>query len=153
LEQLKQLSYASFDDEAASHALEVASGSGAHIEVYAPALPQFVWHPSEAEIHLIAALDAFGCDRSANVAPAVALDAAAPPSAWPAAVRAHARRYALVVASNLCHIAPWDVTLGLLRGAADVLAPGGWLAVYGAFTPFPSEGDALAADQRFDAGQ
>merc|ERR1712224_739391 len=37
-------------------------------------------------------------------------------------------------------------------GSAAVLSVGGWLCIYGALTPFPSKGEALQADLRFDAG-
>jgi hypothetical protein len=38
-----------------------------------------------------------------------------------------------VYASNVCHISPWEVSLGLLAGAAVALAAGGQLFVYGPF--------------------
>ena len=54
-----------------------------------------------------------------------------------------------VYCSNVCHITPWTVTLGLLQGAARCLRPGGRLLVYGPFNvdgQFTSDGN-----RRFDA--
>jgi len=132
----------------AKHALEVASGSGAHIEVYAPAFPQLTWQPSEVEG--VQHIDEFGTAMYSNVLPAVYLNAVS--AEWPSEVQVHAGDYALVVCSNFCHIAPWEATLCLFRGSAVVLAAGGWLCISGAFMPFPSEGEALQADLKFDAG-
>ncbi len=38
-----------------------------------------------------------------------------------------------IVCVNMIHIAPWPATLGLLRGAAASLPPGGPLILYGPF--------------------
>lgn len=143
LEQLQQLPLPDGD------ALEFASGSGAHIEIYAPALKR-KWQPSEVEG--VKEIDEFGARLHANVLPAVHLDTGAPFEQWPESVRSNAGRYALAVVSNFTHIVPWRDTLGMLAGAAQALAPGGFLAIYGPFLPFPSEGEALKGDQAFDAG-
>ncbi len=38
-----------------------------------------------------------------------------------------------VLAINLVHVAPWEVTLGLLRGAGELLVQGGKLYLYGPY--------------------
>ena len=38
-----------------------------------------------------------------------------------------------VVAINMIHIAPWAAAVGLMRGAGQVLSPGGVLILYGPF--------------------
>ena len=85
------------------------------------------------------------CTHLPNVRKPVELDAAA--SSWPDAVET--TKFAAVYASNICHIAPYAVTEGLLRGAARVLSPGGGLFIYG---PFKVHGEYTAAsNEAFDA--
>ena len=53
-----------------------------------------------------------------------------------------------VLCINMIHIAPWAATVGLMRGAARVLDPGGFLYLYG---PFRREGRHTApSNERFD---
>ena len=53
-----------------------------------------------------------------------------------------------LVCLNVIHIAPWQVAEGLARGAQRVVAPGGFVYLYGPF----KEGDATAASNLdFDA--
>jgi hypothetical protein len=64
------------------------------------------------------------------------LDATWPPEQWRRALQEGSGAEAVfnaVVVANLTHISPWRATLGLLGGAAAVLAPGGRLAIYGPF--------------------
>lgn len=85
--------------------------------------------------------------------PAVALDLSMAYDVWPASVRRAAGTFSLVVCSNTLHITPWECSLGLLRGAAALLAPGGHLVIYG---PFKVDGvyvgsDGGAGNAKFDA--
>lgn len=135
--------------DATGYALEVASGSGAHMEVYAAGLPGIQWLPSEycpldADLPALGtgrrgghskleALNTVGCDVFPNVSPAVALDASLPFEQWPIEVRSRRAGFALVVASNVAQSSPYAVTLGLLAGASLALADGGLLVIYGPF--------------------
>ena len=68
---------------------------------------------------------------------------AARPDTWPVA---HADA---VVAINMIHIAPWDATEGLFKGAARVLPACGTVVLYG---PFKEPGVELApGNVAFDA--
>jgi SAM-dependent methyltransferase len=68
-----------------------------------------------------------------------------PPAAWP--VRPGG--WDAVLSVNLVHIAPWAVTPALMRGAAQALAPGGRLVLYG---PMVVDGETLMpGNQAFDA--
>jgi hypothetical protein len=108
--------------------LEVASGTGEHVVHFAAALPPLLFQPSDADAAARASIDAWATRCALpNVRPAVALDAAAPPDAWPI------RQADAVLCINLLHIAPWEVTLGLLRGAGALLPAGGPLMLYGPF--------------------
>lgn len=149
LEKLQQCSLAT-----AGLALEIASGTGAHVEHFADASPEVTWQPSEycpagltagngaafgkigergQRLSELDVIDSVGCRQRQNVEPAVALDASLPFSQWPGAVQSRAGSFGLVYASNVCHISPWEVTLGLLAGAAAALRPNGQLVIYGPF--------------------
>ncbi len=123
--------------------LEVASGSGEHTAHFARlAGPQIVFQPSDPEAQARASIDAWAANSGlTNILPALALDAAA--DAWPIA------RADVVVCINMIHIAPWDSTVGLVRGAARVLPPGGMLFLYG---PYRRAGHHTApSNAAFDA--
>jgi SAM-dependent methyltransferase len=106
--------------------LEVASGTGEHAVHFAEALPGWTLQPSDPDADARASIDAWAAAAALpNLRPALALDATAEP--WPIA-RADA-----LLCCNMIHIAPWEAALGLLRGAARVLPPGGLLLLYGPF--------------------
>ena len=104
--------------------LEVASGTGEHAAFFAAALPHLVFQPSDPEPGNLVSCDAWAAGL-ANLRPALALDVTAQP--WPVG-KADA-----VFCANMIHIAPWAAAVGLMRGAALVLPPGGPLALYGPF--------------------
>ena len=106
--------------------LEVASGSGEHAIHFAAALPDLVWQPTDPDEGARASIDAWALEAGLqNVLPALPLDA----SAWPWTVEAADA----VLCVNMIHIAPWSAALGLLRGAREILPPGGPLVLYGPF--------------------
>ncbi len=119
--------------------LEVASGTGEHCAFFAAALPGLEWQPTDPEAEGRASIDAW-CARLANVRPALALDAAA--EAWPVP-RADA-----LLCINMIHIAPWEATVGLMRGAGRVLAADAPLVLYG---PYRRDGVPTAeSNEEFD---
>jgi SAM-dependent methyltransferase len=125
----------------AGDVLEVAAGTGEHAAFFAAALPALAWQPTDLEG---AALASIAAHREAaglpNLRPPLPLDAASWP--WPV------ERADAVVAINMIHIAPWQATLGLLRGAAALLPPGGPLVLYG---PYRREGRHTApSNEAFD---
>lgn len=111
--------------------LEIASGSGEHAVHFAAALPDRVFQPSDPDAAGRASIDAWAAAAGLrNILPALALDATAPDwpiPAWPI------QAADLVLCVNMIHIAPPAATLGLIRNAARVLAPGGTLLLYGPF--------------------
>ncbi len=123
-------------------ALEIASGTGQHVAVFAAALPGLDWQPTDPDPIRRASIDAYAAG-AANIRPAVALDATAP--GW--GVAHHPRD--LIVLVNLLHLIPDARAAVLVTEAATALAPGGVVILYGPFTRggrFTSDGDA-----RFDA--
>jgi SAM-dependent methyltransferase len=123
--------------------LEVASGSGEHIVHFAElAGPGLVFQPSDPDPQARASIDAWAVASGLpNILPALALDAAA--DAWPVG------RADVVVCINMIHVAPWASAIGLVRGAARVLPPGGLLFLYG---PYKRDGRHTApSNAAFDA--
>lgn len=122
--------------------LEVASGSGEHVAHFAQALPGLRWQPSDPSAEARVSIAAHAADSGlSNIAPPVALDAAAPES-WPIG-SADA-----MLCINMAHISPWAATLGLLRGAERLLPPGAPLLLYG---PYLEAGvETVASNLAFD---
>jgi SAM-dependent methyltransferase len=111
--------------------LEIASGSGEHAMHFARlAGPDIVFQPSDQSAEARESIDAWmAASQLTNVRPALALDAAA--EVWPIA------RADVVMCINMIHISAWASAVGLMRGSARVLPPGGLLYLYG---PFRREG-------------
>jgi SAM-dependent methyltransferase len=121
--------------------LELASGSGEHAVHFAAALPDLVFQPSDPDAASCASIDAWAASAGlANLRPAIALDATAQHWPIPAADA--------VLCINMIHIAPWAAAIGLLQGAARILAPGGVLYLYG---PYKRDGRYTApSNDAFD---
>ena len=122
--------------------LELASGSGEHINYFAERLTALDWQPSDPSPAARASIAAWkAAERLTNVRPPLDLDASALP--WPVSAAD------AILAINMVHISPWAATQGLLREAARLLPPGGLLYLYG---PFIQAGIALApSNAAFDA--
>jgi hypothetical protein len=118
--------------------LEVASGTGEHCAAFAQAFPKLMWQPSDPDAESRESI-ADWCAGLANVRPPLALDAA---GEWPD-VAADA-----ILCINMVHISPWAATLGLMAGAARLLAPGAPLILYG---PYRQKGVPTAAsNEKFE---
>lgn len=123
--------------------LEIASGSGEHTVHFAQlAGPNLIFQPTDPSPEARASIDAWiDASQLPNVKPALALDASA--ETWPVE---HAD---VVTCINMIHISPWSATVGMIRGAARVLLPGGLLFLYG---PYRRNGRHTApSNQAFDA--
>lgn len=122
--------------------LEIASGTGQHVAHFAKALPGLAFQPSEVDVARHASIAAWiRHEGLTNVRAPMAFDVTARP--WPVAAAD------AVVCINVIHIAPWEATLGLMRGAGDILPPGGVLATYG---PYKRGGRHTApGNEAFDA--
>jgi len=121
---------------------EISSGTGQHVVHFAAALPHLTWQPSELDARLHASIAAWIAHEGlANVRPPLALDVTA--DAWPL------ERAEAILCINMIHIAPWDATLGLMRGAARLLGPGGVLFLYGPYRRFGAH--TAPSNEAFDA--
>jgi SAM-dependent methyltransferase len=106
--------------------LEVASGSGEHVVHFAATFPALDWQPSDPDPAGRISIAAWTAEAALpNVSAPLALDAAA--ADWPL------DRADAILCINMVHISPWAATLGLLAGAARLLAPGAPLILYGPY--------------------
>ena len=96
--------------------LEIASGTGEHALAFARRFPALEWQPSDPDPEALASIAAWQSDGPANLRAPVQLDVRT--SDWPVG-RADA-----ILCINMVHIAPWEAALGLLDGAARLLAAG-----------------------------
>ena len=113
-------------------ALEVASGTGQHVALFASGLPLWMWQPTDAQSD---AFDSIGhwCAEAgvANVKPPVLLDVLAP--RWPADDAEFASPFDAIYCANMLHISPWATCAALMQGASRHLAPQGVLITYGPY--------------------
>ncbi len=141
--------------------LEVASGSGEHALWFAKSLHPLVWQPSDPDPACRRSIAAHGAQEAQGAGAQGAqegggaggeegmdilqapLDIDAGAADWPI------ERADAVVCINMTHIAPWEVTVGLVAGAARILPAGGVLYLYG---PYLRGGRHTAASNAaFDA--
>lgn len=109
--------------------LEVASGTGQHVVAFAGAFLNVQWLPSDPRPEARDSIEAW-ISHSACANVQLPLDLDVSRESWESDVGGMVDA---IIAINLLHISPWRVTLGLLRGAANVLRPGGTLFIYGCF--------------------
>lgn len=120
--------------------LEVASGTGQHAAFFGPRLPALRWQPTDQDPGALPSIAAWTAhEKATNVLAPLVLDATG--HRWPV------EGADAVVCANMIHISPWESCLGLLRGAARVLSPGGLLILYG---PYRVEGALAESNADFD---
>jgi len=130
--------------------IEIGSGTGQHLVAFAAALPNLTWWPSDPAPSHRASIDAWGAQCGlANVRRPINLDAAASDWKLGEVGRPPSQEIDAVLVINVLHIAPWAVSLGVMRGAARYLKSDGMLIVYG---PFAKDGVHRApSNAAFDA--
>ncbi|MDJ1174776.1 DUF938 domain-containing protein [Roseofilum capinflatum] len=118
--------------------LEVASGTGEHAVFFAPRLQPRAWLPSDFNPQLIESIKAWQAYYPNNfLYPPIRLDAQNPP--WD--LGEYQSEITAIVCINMIHISPWEVCLGLLKGAQDLLPSQGILYLYG---PYKHKGEHTA---------
>ena len=111
-----------------AHVLELASGSGEHAVFFAHAMPSVTWQPSDPDSDARASIEAWRQSEALpNLLAPLDIDLTVPTWETPR------QRYDAVIAINVIHISPWQATLGLVTGAAQLLARDGQLITYGAY--------------------
>lgn len=107
--------------------LELASGTGEHAAHMAPQLPSHTWQPTDIEPHHITSIDSWAAHTGApNILPAQHLN-----------ILTHSLDdlpgLSAILAINLIHIAPWQVTKSLIEKAGHKLETGTILFLYGPY--------------------
>jgi SAM-dependent methyltransferase len=116
---------------AAGAALEIASGTGQHVQWFAKHMPLWSWQPTEVHRGALYNIEVRVAEAELdNVLEAVQLNVCTEPWFSESAMRAS---FDLVLCINMLHIAPWGACPALMRGAANYLKPGGKLVTYGPY--------------------
>ena len=127
-------------------ALEIASGTGQHVQWFAQHLPQWTWQPTEAQPEALRTIELRVAQAELrNVLNPMQLDVLSEPWFAPAA---QMPAFDLIFCANMLHIAPWEAGLALLRGSVRHLAPGGRLVTYGPY--FESDVPPAPSNVAFD---
>ena len=122
--------------------LEIASGTGEHAIHFAERFSVLEWQPSDVHSDALASIDAWRTAAALpNVRPPLAIDATSPD--WPI------DRADAVLSINMVHISPWAAALGLIDGAARLLAKGAPLMLYGPW--LTADVPAAPSNLAFDA--
>ncbi len=112
------------------YVLEIASGSGQHVEHFGRAMPALVFQPSDPSPEARASVDLYIEQAGlGNVRPAREVDVLQPH--WERAVGL--ALVDVILCINMIHVAPWDATGKLLDGASRLLPQGAPLVLYGPF--------------------
>lgn len=108
--------------------LEIASGTGQHVEHFARLFPEMGWQPTDRGAEDLAQLEARRhVGGLTNILPAVRLDVLEQP--WPVN-----GPFDAVVCINMIHISPWETTPALFAGARHLTVAGnGMVMLYGPF--------------------
>ncbi len=130
--------------------LEIASGTGEHSFWYSHDFPHFLWQPSDLDPNALASIEAWhlhaqeadqvpsawalarGETDSAisGLLPPISLDVSQDPWAF---TPLEGLPLVAITNCNMIHISPWAACQGLMRGAGQLLSPGGLLLLYGPF--------------------
>lgn len=127
------------------HILEFASGSGMHINYFAPYFKNLHFHPSDMSDETFSNIqhltDEMGND---NVAPPIKLDLTLPET-W---VEANSQPYNAIFCINIFQVAPASIAGSMMNCASNLLTESGCLMIYG---PFKIDGGyTTPSNQEFD---
>ena len=120
---MRQQNNPQLPNSARMRVLEIASGSGQHIEYFASNWPQLDWLPSDYNESVLADI----AQRTAhleNVKLPIQLDVC---GTWPK-IKAN-----IVLVANMFHISPIETVAGFFTGAAQICSDDGFLLTYGPY--------------------
>ncbi|MEM1007727.1 MAG: DUF938 domain-containing protein [Myxococcota bacterium] len=135
--------------EHAKIVLEIASGTGEHAVYMARHMPHITWHTSDISPQSLDSIRAWQAETQLpNLPPPQYIDTQS--ISWPKTETEmwSAQSLEAIVCINMLHISPWASTQGLFATSSTLLAPQGWLYLYG---PFKRHGQHTApSNKRFD---
>ena len=116
------------------HVLELASGSGMHINFFAPHFPHLSFQPTDLNEHALENIMRVTWENEVkNVAKPIKLDLT-DETTWP---QPDDQLYDTLFVINIFQVAPISVADGMMKCAAHLLKDDGFLLIYG---PFQIEG-------------
>lgn len=115
--------------------LEMASGSGMHINHFAPHFEHLHFHPSDKDIEVFDNIKKLSVDlENSNIADPVHLDLTDPQTWFNPGPE---KSFAAIFCINIFQVAPISIANGMMKCAAHLLKDDGFLLIYG---PFQIEG-------------
>ena len=121
--------------EAGKQILELASGSGLHINYFAPHFDHLHFHPSDHDLEVFDNIKKLKNDHeNDNIADPLHLDLTNPDTWFKPE---HAGKFDSIFCINIFQVAPLTIADGMMECAAHLLSENGFLLVYG---PFKLEG-------------
>ncbi|WP_083556481.1 DUF938 domain-containing protein [Hyphomicrobium sp. NDB2Meth4] len=125
--------------------LELASGSGQHINYFAPHFPSIRFQPSDYDTDVFATIKQTKAEKgNINIVDPIRIDLTDPGS-WPPASE---KLYDAIFVINIFQVAPVSIADGIAHLASKLLKPEGFVAIYG---PFKVDGGyTTASNEAFD---
>ena len=118
-----------------SRVMEMASGSGMHINYFAPHFEHIHFHPSDRDIEVFDNIKKLKIDHSNdNIADPVHLDLTQPDTWFNLDKQEH---FSAIFCINIFQVAPISIADGMMECASHLLTDDGILIIYG---PFQVEG-------------
>jgi hypothetical protein len=126
-----------------NHVLEIASGSGMHINYFAPHFSHLHFYPSDKDKDVFDNIKKLSIHhQNNNIAEPVYLDLTNPDT-W---VNADlGKPFSAIFCINIFQVAPISIADGMMACAANLLNDGGFLLIYG---PFQMEGTFTTASNK-----
>jgi cyclopropane fatty-acyl-phospholipid synthase-like methyltransferase len=116
--------------KAEGHVLEFASGSGMHINFFAPHFKHLQFHPSDKEEETFASIKKLQAEaNNPNVADPIKLDLILPET-WPNPKK---QLFDAIFCINIFQVAPLAIAEGMMQCTEKLLKPEGFLLIYGPF--------------------
>ncbi|XP_062594457.1 methyltransferase-like 26 [Saccostrea cucullata] len=113
--------------------LEIASGCGTHVALFAQNFPLMKWQPSEIDQGCLESISAYKEHYGLhNIHEPIPIDVTSPVQSWNEG-KFQPASFDAVVNMNMIHISPWDTAVGLFKGCGRLLKSGGLLFLYGPF--------------------
>ena len=111
--------------------LEMASGSGMHINHFAPHFEHLHFHPSDKDIEVFDNIKKLSVNlKNSNIADPVHLDLTDPETWFNPGPE---KSFAAIFCINIFQVAPISIANGMMKCAAYLLKDDGFLLIYGPF--------------------